>query len=75
MELSRRRAEAVKNFLASLGVEPGRINAIGFGETKPKASNGTPEGRLMNRRVELKLTQPKKVSNSRTQVHLDSIKK
>ena len=75
MELSQRRAEAVKSFLVSLGVEPNRINAIGFGETRPKASNGTPEGRLMNRRVEMKLTQPKKVTNSRTQVDPDSAKK
>jgi OOP family OmpA-OmpF porin len=74
MQLSQRRAEAVKNFLSSLGVEPNRITATGFGETRPKASNGTPEGRLMNRRVEMKLTQPKKVTKSRTQVSPDSIK-
>jgi outer membrane protein OmpA-like peptidoglycan-associated protein len=55
MKLSQRRAESVKRFLSSLGVDPQRIEAIGKGDTEPKASNKTEEGRLMNRRVEVKL--------------------
>ena len=55
MKLSQRRAESVKRFLSSLGVDPGRMEAIGKGDTEPKASNKTEEGRLMNRRVEVKL--------------------
>lgn len=55
LKLSQRRAESVKRFLSSLGVDPGRMEAIGKGDTEPKASNKTEEGRLMNRRVEVKL--------------------
>jgi len=73
MDLSQRRAESVRTFLMNFGVDGSRITAKGFGETQPKASNATPEGRLMNRRVEMKLTQPKKVSHSRTQVDKDSL--
>jgi outer membrane protein OmpA-like peptidoglycan-associated protein len=55
IKLSQRRAESVKRFLSSLGVDPQRMEAIGKGDTEPKASNKTEEGRLMNRRVEVKL--------------------
>jgi outer membrane protein OmpA-like peptidoglycan-associated protein len=54
--LSQRRAQAVKDFLVKLGVEGNRVKAKGFGSTKPKASNETLEGRLMNRRVEVQLS-------------------
>jgi outer membrane protein OmpA-like peptidoglycan-associated protein len=43
----------VKGFLVDEGVAGSRINAIGYGETRPKASNDTPEGRQLNRRVEI----------------------
>ena len=56
MDLSSRRARAVKDMLVRLGVNAGRIESKGFGPTKPKASNATLEGRLMNRRVEVQLT-------------------
>lgn len=72
MKLSQQRASAVRTFLMNLGVDGNRIAALGFGETQPKASNATPEGRLMNRRVEMKLTMPKKVSRTRTQLNPDS---
>ena len=52
-ELSRFRAMAVKDFLASHGVERERIEAVGFGETRPIASNTSAEGRASNRRVEI----------------------
>ena len=55
-DLSQRRAQAVKDFLVKLGVEGNRVKAKGFGSTKPKASNETLEGRLMNRRVEVQLS-------------------
>jgi|SRR6185369_15497581 outer membrane protein OmpA-like peptidoglycan-associated protein len=51
--LSERRADSVKGFLVDEGVAGSRINAIGYGETRPKASNDTPEGRQLNRRVEI----------------------
>ena len=56
VDLSKRRARAVKEMLVRLGVESSRIQTEGFGPSKPKASNSTQEGRLMNRRVEVKLT-------------------
>jgi len=51
--LSERRAYAVKDYLVSQGMPSSRITAIGFGETQPKATNSTPEGRQLNRRVEI----------------------
>jgi len=56
LELSRLRAEAVKTHLVSGGISTDRISAVGYGETRPIASNDTPEGRLKNRRVELNLS-------------------
>src|SRR2546428_3283636 len=48
--LSERRADSVKDYLASQGVSSSRVSAIGYGETRPKATNDTPEGRQLNRR-------------------------
>lgn len=53
--LSQKRAMAVKNYLVDAGVDPGRIAAVGYGSTKPIASNKTPQGRAKNRRVEFKV--------------------
>jgi OOP family OmpA-OmpF porin len=53
-DLSERRAAAVKRFmLERYGVDEGRLESAGFGESQPVADNGTPEGRQQNRRVEL----------------------
>lgn len=53
-DLSERRAAAVRSYLVSnYGVDGGRLETKGFGESKPVASNDTPEGRQNNRRVEL----------------------
>lgn len=51
--LSERRANSVRNFLIDGGLPSARISAVGYGETRPKATNETPEGRQMNRRVEI----------------------
>jgi OOP family OmpA-OmpF porin len=51
--LSEARAKAVRDYFIKQGIAPGRIRAIGFGETQPVASNDTLEGRALNRRVEL----------------------
>ena len=56
LELSQRRARSVGDHLASKGVARMRILTQGFGEQYPVASNDTPEGKLQNRRVELRLT-------------------
>ena len=52
-QLSERRADSVRDFLAEQGVPASSITAKGFGKTQPVASNDTPEGRQRNRRVEL----------------------
>lgn len=53
LSLSQRRAEAVKVYLISHGISPLQLTSVGFGETKPIASNTTEQGRARNRRVEL----------------------
>jgi len=54
LDLSQRRAEAVKNHLVrAFDIDAGRLEPEGLGETKPAAENTTPEGKQQNRRVEL----------------------
>ncbi|HKK71661.1 MAG TPA: OmpA family protein [Candidatus Krumholzibacteria bacterium] len=53
LELSRRRAQSVANYLAGQQVDATRFTLMGYGETQPVASNETPEGRRENRRVEI----------------------
>jgi outer membrane protein OmpA-like peptidoglycan-associated protein len=53
MTLSQQRAEAVVRYLVQRGVEPSRLTAKGYGETRPIESNRTSQGREVNRRVEL----------------------
>jgi outer membrane protein OmpA-like peptidoglycan-associated protein len=53
VDLSRRRADAVKSFIAAANVEPGRLTTKGKGATEPIADNSTVEGRAQNRRVEI----------------------
>ena len=52
MTLSADRANAVKNFLVEKGIAESRMTTQGLGDTKPVASNKTPEGRAQNRRIE-----------------------
>jgi len=51
--LSERRAEAVRARIIKAGIAAGRLNAAGYGATRPRESNATVEGRARNRRVEL----------------------
>ncbi len=56
--LSKKRAEAVKDYLTKKGIDSRRIQAVGYGKTKPLASNDDEdEGRELNRRVEFKVLQ------------------
>jgi len=53
LQLSRKRADAVRDFLISQGVAAADVTAKGFGEADPVTSNATPAGRQQNRRVEM----------------------
>lgn len=55
LDLSRRRAQSVADYLTSEGIEPQRLKVRGYGERLPVSSNETEEGRQMNRRVEFKI--------------------
>ena len=52
LDLSDRRAKAVRDFLVQKGIVVDRIQAKGFGKTMPVDSNDTPQGRANNRRTE-----------------------
>ena len=54
-QLSERRALAVSRFLSRDGVARSRLAVRGYGERRPVASNGTPSGRALNRRVEIQI--------------------
>lgn len=54
VSLSKDRANAVKQYLVNAGVASSKITANGYGEANPVASNATEEGRVQNRRVEIK---------------------
>ncbi|HSG34312.1 MAG TPA: OmpA family protein [Sphingomonadaceae bacterium] len=56
LDLSRRRANSVADYLVLRGVSRARIETIGYGENYPVASNETAEGRARNRRVEIRIT-------------------
>ncbi len=53
LEISRQKAETLKRFLVSQGVDAKRIKAVGLGESNPLGDNETVEGRAKNRRVEI----------------------
>jgi chemotaxis protein MotB len=55
-ELSSARASEVVRYLASKGVPANIMSAQGFGDSRPIASNDTPQGRAKNRRVEIVIT-------------------
>jgi len=53
LNLSQRRAEAVRQYLIKVGITPSRLRAVGYGEANPIASNATAQGRAKNRRIEM----------------------
>ena len=54
MTLSQDRANSVKQYLVNSGVDAAKVNTQAFGESAPISSNATEEGRVLNRRVEIK---------------------
>lgn len=53
LKLSQDRAEAVRKYLLSKKIQAARVTSVGYGETKPIATNDTEDGRAQNRRVQL----------------------
>ncbi len=56
LDLSRRRALAARDYIASRGIDVSQMAIAGYGESRPIADNSTPEGRAENRRVTLRRT-------------------
>ena len=54
-KLSEERAASVKSYLTTIGMEGSRLISVGYGESRPIASNNTRVGRQENRRVEISL--------------------
>ena len=65
--LSERRAMRVRDVLADSGVPPQRLSARGYGETDPISDNSTPEGRQLNRRVQLEIRPNEKLQAQQKQ--------
>ncbi|MDH3282900.1 MAG: OmpA family protein, partial [Gammaproteobacteria bacterium] len=53
MKLSQQRAKTVVNYLITQGVDPQRMTSVGYGESRPIASNETAAGQARNRRIEI----------------------
>ncbi|MDY5028541.1 OmpA family protein, partial [Hallerella succinigenes] len=60
-KLSEDRANSVRDYMISKGISKDRVTAIGYGYSRPKASNDTEEGRKQNRRIEVRVTNPEEV--------------
>ena len=60
--LSQRRAQSVAGYLVNRGVANNRIQTLGYGQNQPIATNSTEQGRMQNRRVEIKLNAPKSLN-------------
>jgi outer membrane protein OmpA-like peptidoglycan-associated protein len=56
-KLSQSRADSVRQFLVDAGVDPSRLESVGYGESEPIDTNRTPEGKANNRRVEFTILQ------------------
>lgn len=56
LALSERRANSVANYLGSVGIDPRRMSAVGYGMERPIASNASESGRSQNRRVEIAIS-------------------
>ncbi|MFN3950969.1 MAG: OmpA family protein [Thermaurantimonas sp.] len=59
LKLSQERVNAVRDYLVNKGINPQRIKAVGYGESRPVADNRTEEGRRKNRRVEVTIIDPR----------------
>ncbi len=65
LDLSRRRAEAVRDFLAGEGgLGPERVEAVGYGEERPLTGGTTPTALALNRRVQIRVLNPEALRRS-----------
>ena len=64
LKLSDDRAKSVQQYLTEHGIEPARLTAKGFGESKPMAPNDTDEGKEKNRRVEFLIAEQEEVKKT-----------
>lgn len=69
-KLSQERVNSVKNYLLNKGIAANRISAVGYGESRPVATNNTDEGRAQNRRVEVKITDNRPIVRVGTEIDL-----
>ncbi|SHE72613.1 Outer membrane protein OmpA [Mariniphaga anaerophila] len=65
--LSEKRAASVVRFLTSNGIADARLNSVGMGESEPRVSNDTKEGKAQNRRVEFTITANEDMINAAKQ--------
>ncbi len=64
LELSKKRAKSVKDYLSNNGISDNRLSYIGYGESMPIATNKTEEGRKKNRRTEFTVNTTSKKDNT-----------
>ena len=72
LRLSRDRAQTVVDNLVAMGVDADRLEAVGFGERQPIASNDTETGRALNRRVEFTVLNPEAAETTRSSTTTDT---
>ena len=58
--------------MISKGISGAKVKAIGKGDTEPKTSNETAEGRMLNRRVEVKLSNKQVIKSEKKQIKNES---
>lgn len=72
IDLSQRRAEKIRDYMISKGISGTKVKAIGKGDSEPKTSNESPEGRMLNRRVEVKLSKKQAIKSEKKQIKNES---
>jgi OmpA-OmpF porin, OOP family len=63
LQLSRRRAEAVRDFLLQTGISPTIMSAKGFGKSDPRIPGNSEQARAANRRVEIAIVESRVLTN------------